>query len=76
MPGALAPPALATPAASVPSQNHMFQTSAYRNTTATTGDTYNTKLDFAKKSHKVQVLVGLDCPGEIVPCARERARAR
>ena len=24
-------------------------------------DTYNTKLDFAKKSHKVQVLVGLDC---------------
>ena len=25
------------------------------------GDTYNTKLDFAKKSHKVQVLVGLDC---------------
>ena len=40
------------------------------------GDTYNTKLDFAKKSHKVQVLVGLDCPGEIVPCAWERARAR
>ena len=25
------------------------------------GDTYSTKLDFAKKSHKVQVLVGLDC---------------
>ena len=25
------------------------------------GDTYSTKLDFAKKSHKVQVPVGLDC---------------
>ena len=24
-------------------------------------DAYSTKLDFAKKSHKVQVLVGLDC---------------
>ncbi len=24
------------------------------------GDDYHTKLDFAKKSHKVQVLVGLD----------------
>ena len=27
------------------------------------GDTYNTKLDFAKKGHKVQVLVGLDSKG-------------
>ena len=32
------------------------------------GDTYNTKLDFAKKSHKVQVLVGLD--------SREQVRTR
>ena len=28
------------------------------------GDTYNTKLDFAEKSHKVQVLVGLDIRGK------------
>ena len=27
------------------------------------GDTYSTKLDFAKKNHKVQMLVGLDRRG-------------
>ena len=30
------------------------------------GDTYSTKLDFAKKSHKVQVLVALDHGRECV----------